>query len=878
MKYARGEIMESQYYIDLDMYQNVIANLKVRFFSSYLAMILDYNDDVIYVNTNNSLNCDYKVNEYCDFFSNRRTLTTWEDIVEVKGIRVRLIYIPVNDSTGHKLFTIYMGIPMDNFNETEWAINMAIIDVSLKHPDAIVFIKDTDLRYQFVNIACCKLLNVHYKHIVGKTYSEVVKSKSLFPLEKELMAINRNEIVTFREQIMDAFVFYDYQMEIIPITFRNSDVVGIACIVRIIDIEQESESVLPLLAGRIQSILDDVGVFYYEFSNFTNLTQTLSKNILSVFGMPIVEDGNMAIEDFIFEDDLELWKTNTNQLMCGDIDEYNIQIRLKKEDGTYHWFLNRMKTISRTKNDKPIFSVGVFISIHDLVLAREEAEAATQSKAIFLANTSHEIRTPLNGILGFSELLRKTPLNLKQENYLNNILQATKNLLVIINDILDLSKVESGKLELNVVNCSLKNVLNNINNIFKLEARKNKLKFSMSIDKGLPDYVHLDCLRVNQILMNLCSNAVKFTEKGSISVSVSYGKEKLLFKIRDTGIGMDEEMLQNVFTSYTQAGLSKTRKYGDIGLGLSISKQLAELMKGSLKCSSKKNKGTVFTLSIPYEVADVKKLINSYSDIITDVKLRNHNRILLVEDLKMNQVIITENLCNLGFEVDIAENGVECIETIKSNQSYDLILMDILMPEMDGFETARIIREELKLEKLPIIGLTADAMKDTQEKMKETGYTDYLLKPFEVKELYRKLIEYLDPRVVHESKAEKINHIDMDRLSHHLNVNEAVERWGGNLHLYEKLLISFAEDYSKGIELDSFNNQEELIRCFFNLKGLSANIGAGIISTLADHVITEIKTQNLSIHQIEGMEDYLHLEEEFQTLIDIIKSAQIIDE
>ncbi|MCH4888351.1 response regulator [Acidaminobacter sp. JC074] len=865
--------MDNQYYIDIEVYQTIIANLKVWFLNNPLAIILDYNSDLIYINTNTPYKCDYKISEHCDFFSTRRTLTLWEDVIHYQNIETRLIYIPVNDSSGNRLCTIYLGMPTTDFTEAEWAIKTGVIDACLKYPHDVVFVKDTDLRYKFVNLAFCKLLNVHYKHIVGKTYSEVIKSKSLFPLEKELMAINKNETVTFNEQIMDAFIFYDYEMKIMPISYRDSNVVGITCLVKIIDIERESEDVLPILPARIQSILDDVGVFYYEFSNFTNQTHTLSKKILNRFNIPMTDDGYMAIEEIIYEEDLDLWQSNTKKLLAGEIDAYSIQLRLRKEKGVYHWFQNRMKTISKTKKGKPILSVGVFTSIHDFVTAKEQAEEATQSKAIFLANTSHEIRTPLNGILGFSELLKKTPLNLRQENYLGNILQATKSLLVVINDILDLSNVEAGNLELNVINCSLKNVLNNINNIFKIEARKRKVKYKMTLQKGLPDYVQMDCLRVNQILMNLLSTAFDNVLEGHVTVSVSYSKENILIKIGDNGQALGDEFISGLFSSQNNINDSKTRVYGKLGVGLSISKQLAELMKGSLTYSNANS--NLFILSLPYKVADVKNIIKNYSSTASELKLRSRNKILLVEDLKMNQEVITENLNNLGFEIDIVENGLDCIEAIKKH-TYDLILMDIQMPKMNGLEAVQIIRNELKMEELPVIGLTADAMKDTQDEMKSSGFTDYLIKPFEVKALHQMLVEYLKP-TIDERKTVSINHVDIKSLSHYLNVNEAVERWGGNLHLYEKLLIDFASDYDKGIDIRNLNNQDELIRCFLNLKGLTANIGAGVISELADHVLKEIKAQNLTIHQIENMDDYLQLEEEFQTLINTIKNAQVID-
>ena len=380
----------------------------------------------------------------------------------------------------------------------------------------------------------------------------------------------------------------------------------------------------------------------------------------------------------------------------------------------------------------------------ELKEARNVAEGLAKAKAMFLANMSHEIRTPLNGIVGMVDILKNTDLDEQQKEFLDIVDVSSENLLMIINDILDYSKIEAGQIAFEKIKFNIRQEIDEVKKLLYYKSNEKKLEFSIEVDSKVPKMLLGDPLRLKQVLINLSNNAIKFTTEGFVKIKVSLEKAivqqyKLYFEVQDSGIGISKENQKKLFQSFSQADASTTRKYGGTGLGLAISKKLTQLMNGEIGVNSVEGEGATFWFNAVFDGAEIvsaKDEVNESADIqeIDQMKLK----ILLAEDNIINQKVCVLNIRKLGHEVIAASNGIEAVELF-ANMNFDMVLMDIQMPGMNGLEATKAIRKMEKEngvdKKVPIVAITANLFKDDVKKFLNNGMNDHLGKPFKPSDL-----------------------------------------------------------------------------------------------------------------------------------------------
>ena len=459
---------------------------------------------------------------------------------------------------------------------------------------------------------------------------------------------------------------------------------------------------------------------------------------------------------------------------------YSIECRLREGvTGEYHWFMSKgipryhpggnfagFIVTSLDIDDKKRAEEDLIMTnkiaeysllkrekaMQQLIETKKQVEEMMRVKEQFISNMSHEIRTPMNAIVGFTELIAKTPLTPEQKQYTEAIKTSGENLLVIINDILDFSKLEAGGIRFEKTDFKLSQVLATITDMLLPKSIEKKIKLSVKAQPDIPDNITGDPTRLTQILLNLAGNAVKFTEKGVVKITVELLEKNeneigLKFIVSDTGIGIPPEKHQAIFEPFTQATSDTTRKYGGSGLGLSIAKQFIERQGGRISLKSTPGEGSTFEFTLKFGIgtnppAPAVSMLDTFEQ---DVYLVQGLKVLLVEDNELNQLLATKVLTGWNWHVDLAENGLIALEKLEKND-YDIVLMDIQLPEMDGYEATRKIRTTFKPPKcnIPIMAMTAHAMPSEERKCYEAGMDSYISKPFSIKVLYSRIVAILN--------------------------------------------------------------------------------------------------------------------------------------
>ena len=525
----------------------------------------------------------------------------------------------------------------------------------------------------------------------------------------------------------------------------------------------------------------------------------------------------------------------------------------------------------------------------------KEAKIAERAKSQFLANMSHEIRTPMNAIMGFSDLLADEDLTGEQREHVNIIRESGHSLLDLINNILDFSKIEAKQLEIDMVVCSLGRILNFIDSTTMPQAEKKFLDFKIVECDGLPERIHTDPSRLRQCLINLTNNAVKFTEKGHIYVNVSLedrdNQPYIRFDIEDTGIGIPKDKQEEIFEGFVQADGSTNRRYGGTGLGLAITKQLTELLKGELTLTSKEGKGSIFSIIIPAGLDVTKQppldlhAVHKASGKTETGQPEFSGHVLVAEDARTNQVLIKSLLKRVGLQVTVAKDGNEAVQKALATQ-FDLIFMDIEMPNMNGYEVTKALRKEGL--RTPIIALTAYAMKGDDEKCFAAGCDDYISKPIEHNKLLQILDKYLSAgngdmrqRIDSvKSDVEQLNQLCSDTASSDTKEPESSDEQYGELpvdfatikkiyddeDVLKEVVKVFLEEAPQTIELlakaieakDSKN-----VKVYAHkLKGLARHVAARKLSDMLYHLETKGREGVL-----EGSEAlFADIQEEFDKL------------
>ncbi len=643
------------------------------------------------------------------------------------------------------------------------------------------------------------------EEVLGKNLSKTVFYNEHVDFHNNAMNryLETGEVSTLNKQIeLSALNKYgnEFPIEIAVIPIKQGNEIFFCSFIQDISERKKAESSLKHQEEKYRNIIANVNLGLIEID--TNETiQYVNQSFAAMSGYETHElIGKKTTNFFDYGLDFESLKSKIEPKKQIASELYQFPI-INKRGKLKWWALSLAPNYDDT--GKLVGSIEIHLDItkqkqmeSDLESEKIKAENASIAKEAFLANMSHEIRTPLNAIIGFLRELEKQELTEIQQKHVGNSSIASKHLLAIINNILDISKIEAGEMPLEDTDFILEDSLKKITTVLLPKAEKKGLTITTSISEKIYTVLRGDSLRLEQILFNLVGNSLKFTTKGYIEINCEMIEDddfsqELRISISDTGIGMDKNFIETIFKKFSQEDKAITRKFGGTGLGMAITKELVNLMNGEIEVESQKNKGTTIHIHLTFKKGDAKNLIG----LQTEKKITKIDNIsvLLVEDNEMNRMVAQNSLSYFNCNVKEVQNGKEAIEILK-NETFDIILMDIQMPELDGIETTKIIRRELNL-LTPIIALTANAFKTEINKCRKAGMNDYVTKPFDELELIETIAKHTVNRHNHSLK----NGFDTTKLLYNLKSLNELSR--GDTAFITKMIAIFVEQMAKNIEM-----------------------------------------------------------------------------
>jgi PAS domain S-box-containing protein len=692
-----------------------------------------------------------------------------------------------------------------------------------KNTDNIVLILDKHSRVQWVNEPFERLTQYKLEEIIGLKLLKLLSNEESNEEKIAKIKLALNNQTSFSGEIKNINKNgqpYWIHIKITPVFDDNHVIINFIVVESdITEKVQRSQKIINLM--KTQQAIFDGASYSIIFSDVEGTIKMVNKACLSLLEYKEEEIVDLTTQ-LLFHDKSEVKK---HQLMLESTygtsipleDTIIYKARLENIADANEWtFITKSgkripmwlsTTCITDKDGKVLGYLGVAENYtfkkkveSDLINAKSLAEQAVKMKDNFLANMSHEIRTPMNAIIGFTDLLAMSQLDVEQKGFVEHVKMAGENLLLLINDILDLSKIESGKLVIDAHPFNLKTTLKHVYDLLYVKAKEKGLDFNLFLDGDMPDMIVGDKGRINQIIMNLAGNAVKFTKKGEVNILVKKTAETedsitLKFSVKDTGIGISQDKLETIFDRFSQGEDSTTRDFGGTGLGLNISKQLIELQNGTLQVRSLVNVGSDFYFSLNFKKIDISQL-SSCKETVQTSSSNGRLSILLCEDNVINQRLAYNVVKNFGFDIEIADNGQEGIRMLQEKQ-YDLILMDLQMPIKDGYQTTIYIREELKLD-IPIIAMTAHSLIGERQKCYDIGMNAYVPKPFKQDELLQKILAVIDEKAI---ELKKSNEPILPTFIKEVDLTYLKELSGGSLEFEKEMIKLFIPKVAEDLAL-----------------------------------------------------------------------------
>ena len=665
--------------------------------------------------------------------------------------------------------------------ESSEAFFRALIDES---PMAMIIFQD--LKVEYVNPAMERLSGYSQQELLSREIWQLIHPDSLSGINAEnLFLLRKNTGMNFEFRLQNKTnreVWVDFSARLIDFFGKPAFLATATEITE--KVEQRSQEIESKEDDR-QSLLlmaTNDGIADYNLETGELFLSSQWKEMLG-YQESEVADSIDAWLCLVHEADKAIANELLDKMKNGEVPARDSEYRMVCKDGSVKWIQAKLSVVF-AEGSKPVRVLGSHSDISDrkkseaeLIAAKELAEDAAKAKSSFISSVSHEIRTPLNAIIGLADLLmQEEGLNEVVEENLRSIKFSSDHLLGIINDVLDFSKLEAGKVNLDKTDFNLEQLVNETTKAVEFKAREKGIPLAVRINPNVPQAVLADAGRLRQVIINLLGNAVKFTSEGHIDVYVKMLERsgqtcRLRFSVSDTGIGIPEEKRQSIFESFTQAEENTFRKFGGTGLGLSISKKLIELQGGEIGVKSIEGIGSTFWFELPMEISE-KKMEVAADKGVKGVKDLRGMKILLVEDDRMNQFVMKQFFKKWNASIEVAENGKIAIDKL-SAEVYDLVLMDVHMPVMDGFEATRIIRDRSSSvidHQVPVIALTADVNNETRTRVREAGMNDFVTKPSEPDVLFQKIVDHTN--LVLETQAEGQNEATMTAITEGYEIKE----------------------------------------------------------------------------------------------------------